>query len=431
MPSMMQAFQRLFGGREAKRGDGHALLPPDERLGHIAQNIHAMNAAVAADQPITLNREVGSRHSKAEIVSNRIHQDTSEPVDSQLGLLDDALSDYSRLEEEIRCQLARKITRLLPRLSHSRQQMVLDHTIQVLHMLARDQSERVREMVAEELSDLPEAPYDVVQQLAWDHKLSVACPILEFSPLLRDEDLLDIIGTSGIPGVVEAIARRRSVSEPVGEAIAETRLPAAIHHLLENDGARLSSRALDCIVEQAPQHTFWHDMLVRRPELNRSTVNRIAGFVSQNLISQLESQGHLRPRHKQDTTIAVNHRLKSWTADQERTAELRARDMHALGRLDEETIGNAIAEVNEPFVAAALGILAQMPTDTAKRILRSRSGSAITALAWRAGLSMRTAMALQMKIGKVHHTKMLNARGGTDYPISEFEMQTYLEIFTG
>ena len=102
-----------------------------------------------------------------------------------------------------------------------------------------------------------------------------------------------------------------------------------------------------------------------------------------------------------------------------------------MGRLDEERVSDFIHEVNEPYVICALAVLSRIPKETVKRIIRSESGRAITALAWEAGLSMRTAMALQMKIGRVHHAKMVNARGGKDYPIPEAEMQTYLEIFTG
>jgi uncharacterized protein (DUF2336 family) len=430
MTLVAQAFQRLFGGREQDR-PGQELLQPEARLEHIEENIRAMTSIIHHDQALELDRSIGNELTDVEIYADRIHLQKDNAEQSQMVLLDDSLTDYNLLEEEIRCQLARKITRLLPQIANSKKKMVLEHTIRVLKILATDQSERVRQMLAQELCDLPNAPYDVVHELAWDPSLKVSCPILEFSTLLRDEDLIDIITQSGIPGTVEAIARRKTLSDSVGEAIADTKLPAAIGQLLQNPNAHLSEQAMNSIVEQAPLYEFWHDMLVRRPELTHATVNRIAGFVSQHLLNKLEAEGKLGKRHKQDTKIAVNHRLKSWTAEQERNAELRARQLYQAGKLNDELIGMAIAEVNEPFVIAAIALMAQMPTDTAKRIIRSQSGSAITALAWKAGLTMRTAMGLQMKIGKVHHTKMLNARGGTDYPISEFEMQTYLEIFTG
>jgi len=51
----------------------------------------------------------------------------------------------------------------------------------------------------------------------------------------------------------------------------------------------------------------------------------------------------------------------------------------------------------------------------------------VTSLAWKAGLSMRTAIQLQLKIAKVPPPDVLNARNGFDYPLSEAEMKRQLE----
>lgn len=424
--SVVQAIQRLFGGSSAPSGE---LLPPQEHLDHMRRDLDDMTRAM--DKTTELATTEAQHITDIEFYSDHIEIQRDDQPALEIVRLDDSLDDYNALQEEVRIQMARKIARLLPHLSHSKQTLALDHAVRVLMIVAQDQTERVRMMVAQELCDMPDAPYDVVQQLAWDPSLKVSCPILEFSPLLSDHDLLDIIGSSNIPGVTGAIAGRNEISGPVVDAIVDRREPEAIHRLLENPGAQIGEQALAVIVDEAPRYEIWHESLINRPELTQSTVNRIAGFISQNLVSRLESEGKIKRLHKEDTHIAVSHRLKSWTADQQRAAEMRVRQLHEMNRLDEEVVSTAIHEVNEPFVAAALAILGGMRVDTARRILKSQSGSAITALAWKSGLTMRTAMALQMKIGRVHHTKMLNARGGTDYPISEFEMQTYLEIFTG
>lgn len=409
------------------------IIAPDERLKHIEQNIKAITSTFDDGQEIVLHETIaaGGVITDVEIRADRIHLKPAGNRLAQVIRLDDSLESYNALDEELRCQLARKIARLVPGLAHSKKTLLLDHTVQVLKIMARDQTERVRMMVAEELAELPDAPYDVVRMLAYDPSLRVSRTILEFSPLLRDEDLLDIIRTSAMPGVVEAIARRTQVSASVGDAIAKTHLPVAIHNLLRNEGATLSGKAIDAISDEAENYEIWHEPLCRRPELTQKTINRISSFISHNLINDLQQAGKLKLVHSQETKNAVQHRLNSWTAEQERAAELRVRQLHEHHRLDEEAISNAIDDINEPFVTAALAVLSHIPKETVKRILRSESGRVITALAWEAGLSMRTAINLQMKIGRVHHAKMVNAKGGTDYPLDEGEMHTYLEIFTG
>ncbi len=432
MHVVVNTIRKLLG----KSSQNNALvqvIAPTEHLKHTQQNLQAITSVLDNNQDIVFAETLDFNGvlTAVEIHADRIHLTDHRAQKSKLVRLDDSLESYQQLDEELRFQLALRIAKLAPTLAHSKTTLALDHAVKVLKSIARDQTERVRYMIAQELADLPDAPYDVVRQLACDVSYKVSCPILEFSPLLRDDDLIDILSTCHVPGVAQAIARRKTVSESVSDAIVKTKQPDAIHTLLQNDQSHLSAKALATIINEAPEYEIWHESLITRPELTQKTVSRIAGFISSHLLLELQDGRNLKLVHKQDARTAVQHRLTSWTAEQERAAELRARHYFEAGRLDEEQISDAIHAIDEPFVCAALGLMCTIPKDTVKRILRSQSGKAITALAWQAGLSMRTAMALQMKIGRVHHAKMINARGGFDYPIPEAEMQTYLEIYTG
>ena len=66
-----------------------------------------------------------------------------------------------------------------------------------------------------------------------------------------------------------------------------------------------------------------------------------------------------------------------------------------------------------------------MPLDVVKRIMSSANGKSITALNWKAGLSMRTAVKLQRQICAVPQKSMLLARDGIGYPMTEDEMGWY------
>src|SRR5260221_555852 len=76
----------------------------------------------------------------------------------------------------------------------------------------------------------------------------VAAPIAEYSPLLSDDDLLEII-KGGV--VIDAVARRAAVSERVADAVvASSNLPA-VAALLANTNAQLREETLDAIIDQA------------------------------------------------------------------------------------------------------------------------------------------------------------------------------------
>ena len=61
----------------------------------------------------------------------------------------------------------------------------------------------------------------------------------------------------------------------------------------------------------------------------------------------------------------------------------------------------------------------------------SSAGSAkgITALAWKAGLGMRVATQLQLRMGGIPPGDVLHARDGVDYPLTDEEMTWQLDFF--
>src|SRR5690606_25826527 len=94
--------------------------------------------------------------------------------------------------------------------------------IGILARLAEDQLPRVRRIVAEELKSATNIPAALIRRLAHDADLSVSRPVLEFSPLLDDETLLEIIRIVPAEGAIAAVARRPGLHAPVADAIAAT-----------------------------------------------------------------------------------------------------------------------------------------------------------------------------------------------------------------
>ena len=86
------------------------------------------------------------------------------------------------------------------------------------------------------------------------------------------------------------------------------------------------------------------------------------------------------------------------------------------GRLDDGFVEGAILAGRRETVIAALGLLAEVPEDTARRVIVSGSAKAITALVWRAGLSMRIAFKIQSNLLRLPAGELLPARGGVHYP---------------
>lgn len=345
----------------------------------------------------------------------------------QGGAADDAR--YSQLDDNLRCQMARKIAVLVPDLAETQRNELLRYAMDVLHYMAKDQLTRVRQVIAEELCETPNAPRGVIAALMWDEEADVKVPILEFSPLLSDLELLDIIGTSSVPAVLEAIARRKQVSEKVGDAIIKADQPGAIGQLLENPGAKLSADALDQIIERAPQYTLWHEPLLKRPELTQKTIDRIAGFVSTSLIGALREENKISRQVADSLMNAILARLRNLQGTKDKSAESRAQRFYRRGELTQDVVMRYL-DFNEPeFVSAALALLSGVPLPAVQQMVRSQHPKAVVSLCWKAGLSMRNAIQVELRLARIHHSRVLYAKEGIHYPLSDNEMRHYLDLF--
>ena len=120
---------------------------------------------------------------------------------------------------------------------------------EVLCQLAELVETEARVHVAKLLAPLDRAPGNVVVKLAND-QIEVAQPLLEFSNVLSDDDLIDIVTTQSEDHRV-AIAGRQQVAERVGDAIVEHGQTASVHRLVRNASAELGQQALERLVERA------------------------------------------------------------------------------------------------------------------------------------------------------------------------------------
>ncbi len=343
------------------------------------------------------------------------------PIQADRLLCDDS-------DDSVRCALARKISRLVPDLDPDAQEKLRAQAVELLERLANDHLPQVRRIVAEEVKHSRNVPRSLVRRLAHDVESVVCTPVLEYSPLLQDEDLIEIIAATTAEGALNAIARRNHVSGAVSDAIfAAVDIPA-VATLLANPNAQIRTETLDQIIAQAEGVCDWHAPLVMRAELSLRAVRRIAGFVGSALVEELVR------RHDLDAGTAVTLARQVRTRLQEAQFESLGADGPAdppalPATLDDAAIASAADAGRAEFVTQALAQLAGIPTETAGSILATRNGRAITALVWKAGLGMRVAVKLQQNLLRLPPGKVVNAREGPYFPLTKDEMVLQLELF--
>lgn len=355
-------------------------------------------------------------------VRKAVAANPSAPVHANRLLVEDG-------EDEVRVELARKIGRLMPQLSREQNKKLRAITIETLERLAKDALPRVRAVLAEEIKAMDCIPKRVVRQLARDVE-QVAAPILEYSPLLSDADLIDIITTAQARFALTAVARRRPLGASVSEAIAVALDVPAVVELLSNADAQIRQRTLDKIIEHAAKVRAWHLPLVLRSDLSQRAIRRIAGFVSGSLIEKLSERHKLDDKTRQHLNQHMRARIEAGDTDD--APEATKDNVEALfrsGKLNDDYVEAAAAAGQREKVASALAFLARAPVEIVQRILQTKSPRPVTALVWRADLSMRVAFKIQRFILHLKAGDLLPARSGVDFPMTEDEMRWHLDYF--
>lgn len=367
---------------------------------------------------------------QTEEVRRAIADNEATPAQAHLLLANDE-------SEEVRHRLAAKVARLLPDLPEDEAGKAREVAIQTLELLAQDELARIRAALSEALKSAVNVPHHLVKQLALDVEVIVSAPVLQFSPLLTDDDLREIVSGSAHSGALSAIARRVGLSAGVSDAIAETRDVSAVAALLANDSAQIREETLDLILDSAPGIETWHEPLVQRPNLPGGAAKRIAGFVAGSLLRLLASRKDLSADTLAEVRQVMEKRLevKLEEADEESDAqtpmaeaEAKVKKLIKDRKLDNDMVQDAIERGDKNFVLQALIQNGRIPLSVIQKAMDVRNGRLITALVWRAKFSMRTAVMVQRDLARVPPRMMLNARNGSDYPMSEAELQDQLKI---
>jgi uncharacterized protein (DUF2336 family) len=346
---------------------------------------------------------------------------------------------------DVRVDLADRVGRIVPGLSHDDHDKAWRTVHQVLILLARDQLPRVRRALSEALKSLPNAPHDVVRTLALDHEATVAAPVLEFSPVLTDEDLKEVIRSSPMTAQLVAISRRINVGEEVSMAIVGAGNVDAITALLKNESAQIREETLDAIIDAAPRQLTWHEPLVHRRHLNTKAALRIAEFVAHALVQTLAQRSDL---DKETTATLGKMVLEKLRRDDERSGlspddpdlvldpsalSAAKRQIEALAqnnRLKPDYVMRQLAaDGSLSLVVAALAHMADLPIAAVADVVRTASAKGMLAVAWAADFTAEDAVQLQMKVARVTPDAVIKPRAGGGFDATEAELEWQLDMF--
>ena len=314
---------------------------------------------------------------------------------------------------DVRSGLALKIGRLVPNLAESQSDHLAQLTIKTLEILARDEIVKVRKILAETLKDIAHAPPHIVHRLAEDPELEVCGPILRYSPLLDEDDLLEIVLSNPVQGALAEISKRTRLPEAICDAIVDVGQRDAITALLSNDSAQIREKTLDRIINQAPGHQEWHEPLAKRPGLSAKAVKKISTFLADSLLEMMRSRTDFNPETLDAVENEFRRRLETNTppdlAPETHDGDnpswedslSKARQLDQSGALSEDMIQQSVESGHSPFVLAALAVKTSLAPELIRRIFDSKNPQGIVAILRKAQIGARLTRLIQRKTARV------------------------------
>lgn len=251
----------------------------------------------------------------------------------------------------------------------------------IFGVMVRDAEVRVREALSENLHSCEHLSRDIAKSLAKDVE-SVSLPVIQFSTVLTDDDLIDIIDTDNAEKQ-KAVARREIVSEPVSSALVDTSNEDVVTTLVSNDGAKISEETLEKVVDEFGDLESVNEPLVKRQKLPMAVAERLVGLVSEKLQEHLIAHHELSPETVSDVILHSREKatldLLGPDAETDDVRELVAL-LYRQGRLTPTIILRSLCMGDTGFFEATVAILARVPITNARRLIHDKGELGLRAI---------------------------------------------------
>lgn len=260
---------------------------------------------------------------------------------------------------------------------------------EVLCQLAELVEVEARIHVAKLLAPLERAPGMVVVKLANDD-IEVAKPLLEFSNVLSDDDLIDIIGHQSEEHRV-AIAGRTNVPERVGEAIVAHGLTSSVVRLVRNTNAEFDKATLENLVQRATEDAEIAADLRGRHDLDWKSLRSEIDTASSKVLEHLGTVTHtIDPVAAGKVNAVVYNRMRNragFSANEWKVAYNQVKALSDRKQLDDRALARFARFGYGHHAAAALTVMLSVAPEVFVKWLAGQDYVAITVALRAAGLA--------------------------------------------
>lgn len=259
--------------------------------------------------------------------------------------------------------------------------------LKLLGLMAEDTADIVRRALAVTLKNSPELPKSIAAALIADID-NIAKPILLNSPVLEDQDLIDVL-RSKAAGKIIAIAKRPNIGGSVVRAIIRYGDGQAVAELAANDTALIDESSAGRMLEIYRDDDLIKDAMIAREDLPIRVAEKLITLVSEDVALRIVERHPVSPDVAIDLAVRTRERAtvdfiqQSWIAPD--IKELTT-CLHAAGRLTVSLVIRAVGCGQMRFAEHALAKLSGVSPAKAALMIHDSGPFALKALCARAGL---------------------------------------------
>lgn len=269
---------------------------------------------------------------------------------------------------------------------YSEEQIALfDDVFQCL-LLRMEQS--ARELLAERLARVAEAPAGVIHTLAFDDAIEVAAPILAHSEKLNEAALVQNAREKSQAHLL-AISQRKTLSHAITDVLVERGNNDVVESTVNNPGAEFSDKGYSRLIMRAEGHDGIATCLGLRP-IPRHVYLQLIAKASRTVRERLN---RANPQFTADIVAVVKDvAIHAGAAKSEATerAQTLVKLLHSDGRLNEAQVAAFADHGRTEEISTAIALMTDVPILTVENMMIEPRAEGLLVLAKVAGLSWAT-----------------------------------------
>lgn len=286
--------------------------------------------------------------------------------------------------------------------------------VEIFRLLLQDTEKMVRYALANELKHNSQAPHDIIISLAHDY-YDISKEILQYSPVLYDNDLLELIKENNNTKHLLAISKRSNLSYMVSSALIRTHHRAVIMSVLENKNAAVSDDTYGYLLSEFRDDQSILEAMVYRGTLCTDYAEKLYFLVLDRLKKHMTkryflSRATLKSSKNTIRENAIITFISPWMTDDD--IDSLVNQMNARNRLSNSLILRALCLGEIVFFESALAKRVGIPLVNARKLLSDPSESGFNSLYRASKLPQQYSEAVRvfLKLAREEYKKQINEK---------------------